>query len=52
MKSEVKRGRLFIVTVKGTTDTKGKPIEWEKCISNEQLTNGPQGIQRAIQMDE
>ena len=46
MKGEVKRGRLLIVTVKGKTDTKGKPFEWEKCISNERLTNGPQGIQR------
>lgn len=46
MKIEVKRGRLLIVTVKGKTDTKGKPFEWEKCISNERLMNDPQGIQQ------
>ena len=46
MKIEVKRGRLLIVTMKGKTDTKGKPFKWEKCISNERFTNGPQGIQR------
>lgn len=46
MKIEVKRGRLLIVTVKGKTDAKGKPFEWEKCISNERLMNDPQGIQQ------
>lgn len=46
MKSEVKRGRLLIVTVKGKTDTKGKPFKGEKCVSNERLMNDPQGIQR------